>query len=188
MKSKVFLLFLFLTITNLALAQKQIRNASWGWSKDSVKRSETLKLISDTKDGLMYSGTLGNQKFSISYKFIKNKLTQVFYIYSEKHVNKNNYISTYEDLKGVLSKKYDVPITDEIIWKDDLYKDNENDWGMACRAGHVTFKTRWENSETDITLICAGENFDITLGIIYTSKYFLTLITKEKDEQNEKDF
>jgi len=188
MNSKLLLIVLFSVLTNFTFGQKQIRNANWGWTKDSVKKSETLKLISDTKDYLMYSGTLGNKKFSISYKFTKNKLTQVYYIYSESHVNKNNYISTFDDLKNILTKKYDTTVTDQIIWKNDLYKDNEDDWGMACSAGHVTFRATWENSDTNVILVCTGENFDISLGIVYTSKKYLNLINKEKDEQNDKDF
>lgn len=179
---------LFFVMTNFAFGQKQIRNANWGWTKESVKKSETLKLISETKNELMYSGTLGNKKFNILYDFTKNKLTQVCYIYSESHVNNNNYISTYDDLKNILIKKYDTTATDQIIWKNNLYKDNEDDWGMACSAGHVTFKATWENSDTYVMLACIGENFKISLGIVYTSKNYLTLINSEKDEQNEKDF
>ena len=188
MTSKLLLFYLTFFISLSSFGQKQIRNANWGWTKDSVKKSETLKLISETKDDLLYSGTLANKKFTISYKFTKNKLTQVYYIYSESHVNKNNYISTFDELKSILTKKYDTPVTDQIIWKNDLYKDDEDSWGLACSAGHVTFKASWENSETNVMLVCTGENFDISLGIVYTSKNFLNLINKDKDEQNDKDF
>jgi len=179
--------FTFFVSTSL-FGQKQIRNANWGWSKDSVKKSETLKLISETKDDLLYSGTLANKKFSITYRFTKNKLTQVYYIYSESHINKNNYISNYNDLKSILTKKYGDPIADQVSWKNDLYRDNEDNWGLACSAGHVVFKSIWENPETDIVLVCTGENFDITLGIVYTSKKFKDLMNNEKEQQNDNDF
>ena len=188
MKFKTFIFVMLLLTTTLCFGQKQIRNANWGWNKDSVKKSETLKLLSETKDHLIYSGTLANCKFAISYKFIKNKLTGVVYIYSETHVNQNNYISTYENLKDILTKKYDTTVTDEIIWKNDLYKDNKDDWGLACSEGDVVFKSTWTNKYMDITLVCAGENFNISLGIVYTSKEFSTLITKENEDQNDKDF
>jgi hypothetical protein len=185
---KTILLFTLLIFSLTGYGQKQIRNANWGWSKDSVKKYESLKLISESKDNLMYSGTLDSKKFVIQYRFTKNKLTQVYYIYDETHVNKNNYITSYNGLKGILTRKYNEAITDQIFWKNDLYKDTEDDWGLACSAGHVTFKASWENSETSVILVCTGENFGISLGIVYTSKYYLNLIKEETENQNDKDF
>jgi hypothetical protein len=188
MNFKFILVCLLFLVSRAAYSQKQIRNANWGWSKDSVKKSEKLKLIAESKDALIYSGTLANKEFDINYQFIKNKLTEVYYMYSETHVNSNNYIYSYDYLKEILIKKYDQPLTNDVIWKNDLYKDDKDGWGIACSAGHVVFKTIWETDDTTIILICTGENFKTNLAIVYKSRKFQDQINKDKDEQNVKDF
>lgn len=187
---KIHLLFTIaiFTLNSISYSQKQIRNANWGWSRDSVKKSENLKLISGNKDRLLYFGSLANDKYSIAYKFTKNKLTEVTYAYMEKHINLNNYISAYDKIQDILTKKYGEPLKDETIWKDDLYKNNPNNFGLACSAGHVSFISTWENSDTHIMLLCTGENFDITVGILYSSLEYSNLEKQKSEEQNNKDF
>lgn len=59
---------------------------------------------------------------------------------------------------------------------------------MACSAGHVKFSSRWKTDATQIDLVCAGENFKITVGIVYTSIKLASLINAATEEKNTKDF
>lgn len=62
-------------------------------------------------------------------------------------------------------------------------KDDEDKWGLAISAGHLALKSIWETENTNITLECAGENYEITLGIVYTGKSYFDLLKSERDKK-----
>ena len=131
---------------------------------------------------MLYKGNLGGKKFYISYSFTDNKLSRVVYIYNETHSNDNNYITSYDELKEVLTTKYQE-LRSAVTWKNDLFKDDEDKWGLAISAGHLALKSIWETENTNITLACAGENYEITLGIVYTGKSYFDLLKSERDKK-----
>lgn len=188
MKVKAILFTTIFLATTSVYAQRHIRNADWGWAKDSVKKYETLKLIDQPKEGLRYFGILDDKRFKILYQFIENKFVAAYYSYVDMHINSNIYITSYNQLKDILIKKYGTPLTDEKIWKHDRYKNEEENWGRSCRAGHVVFKSTWENKDTHVELTCIGDDYDILLDIVYRSKQYASLTKKSATDQNEKDF
>lgn len=188
---KKILLLLFLCISLVCKAQKHdIREVNWGWSMSKVKDAEKLKILKQDVQRIIYEGTLDNKNFDIDYQFINSKLVRVFYLYEGKHVNMNSYIEDYNDLKKILADKYNNNIYDSTIWKDDLFKDKAEDVGLACSVGHVVFHSRWisNDEKTQVDLVCGGENYTITLGVIYTSIQFQNLIDKRTQEKNLNDF
>jgi hypothetical protein len=188
---KIILLLLALGISMFCKAQKHdLREVNWGWSMSKVKEAEKLKILKEDDSHLRYQGTLDNKSFVIDYQFINSKLVRSLYIYEGSHVNMNNYIEDYNDLKKILSEKYSNNVYDSTIWKDDLFKDKAEDVGLACSVGHVSFHSRWisNDEKTQVDLICGGENYAITLGIVYTSTQFQSLIDKRTQEKIRNDF
>lgn len=88
-------------------------------------------------------------------------------------------------------KKYGaVPNSDgidgDMFWQNDLYQDDYQDWGMAVSCGHMSAFATWETPETDINLGLFGDNYEISLGVEYSSKELRSL-TEQVSEQKHLD-
>ena len=193
MKRLTFLL-IFLTILLcpeivLATEEMTFRKTSWGMSFEQVKASESVKLIKPGgKNALAGETTVVGKDVFLSYVFIDNQLVRAGYMLLESHINKNDYITDYKDFKRILTKKYGRPKTDEIVWKNTLFKDSYSDWGTAISAGHLVYRSTWETPYTEIVLGLTGNNFKIGCLITYTGKNFAKLIEKFKDQKRLDSF
>jgi len=65
-------------------------------------------------------------------------------------------------------------------------KDNYKEWGMAVAVGHLVKYSKWEVQGTTIIEFIDGDNFDISLGIEYTSKE-LHLLEEKATAEEEKN-
>ncbi|MCK4325552.1 hypothetical protein KAW55_02220, partial [bacterium] len=101
------------------------RKISWGMNKEQVKKMETAKLINEDEDSIAYQASVAGLDCAIFYKFTQGKLVNAGYSITQAHSNKNDYISDYNKLKKILTKKYGKPIKDFSRWKNDLYKDDK---------------------------------------------------------------
>jgi hypothetical protein len=125
---------------------------------------------------LIYQDYIGGFDCRINYNFLEDKLFQSFYLFNEKHTNKNLYIDDYEELKEILTKNYGKPKIDKVTWKNDLYKSDKQNWGTAISMGHLIYETSWETSTTKINLKLSGDNLEIIGYVIY-----LTLVYDSKE-------
>lgn len=148
------------------------RKTKWGTSIESVKQIENDKSVKELPEGLSYDARIANLDCIFFYKFINDKLYASAYAVVEEHSNKNDYISDYDKLRSYLTKKYDPPINEDIIWKNDLYKDDPQYWGLAISRGDLIYFSKWETTTTNIILFLSGDNHKIILMIEYLSKEF----------------
>jgi hypothetical protein len=156
---KIFFTLGFLLTTLIVISQQEtnFRKSTWGMNISQVKMVETSELIQEKENSLAYNSILADFEVLVGYIFAGNKLTRGKYILMEKHSNNNDYISDYNTLKGLLTKKYNEPSQDEKVWKNDLYKDDYQNWGMAISIGHLIYYSSWINENTEITLYLTGE-------------------------------
>ena len=146
------------------------RGYDWGTSKEEIMKNEiTSDMVADVDyleedDGLLINGqSVAGLDALVLYNFTDNGLT-------EKHTNKTDYYRDYEDLVKKYTDKYGTPVIDQAQWKDDLYKDDPDDWGMAVAVGDVTFVSKWEKADGSTTgIMLKGDNYEINLAIIYQS-------------------
>lgn len=164
------------------------RSTNWGMSKTQVKATEKMKLIKEYEDLLSYNGSVGELNCNIIYIFVGNKLVRSKYFFINEHFIKNDYIYDYNILKDMLEKKYGKPIDESQIWKNNLYKDDKENWGLAISIGHLLYYTIWETPSTIITLALDGDNFEINLQIEYSSKKLKTLEEKQKGKKILENF
>lgn len=144
------------------------RNCQWGMSKDEVKTYESFtRIVTEDEKGFMVNTEVNNDDAYISYLFDNDELYTSVVIFNEEHANRNLYIDDYEYYQELLIEKYGEPKTDEEIWKDDLYKDNLDDWGDAIAYGHLRMVSQWFTDTTEIGLMLSGDNYEIKLQIIY---------------------
>ena len=164
------------------------RKTNWGMSKEQVKETEKGKIVSENEDEVIFRVPDFDDNFECGYSFLENKLYNSTYLFIGEHTNLNDYIDDYERIKEALTKKYGKPIKDTISWKNDLYKNDKQYWGLAIVSGDLDYFTLWETSTTTILLALFGNNYDISLGIRYESKELRQWVVKIREkEKKEKE-
>lgn len=163
------------------------RSASWGLSKEQVKKTETAHLVDASDDILLYRGEIANLKSQIAYKFVDDTLYYGIYLISEKYSNPNNYITSFNKLKGLLSEKYGEPKRDKKVWKGSLYKGDVENYGIAVTSGELVYAANWETESTDICIMLSGNNFVPQFAVMYESKQYKSLAEKAEKNKMLKD-
>ena len=146
------------------------RKTNWGMNKEQVKKTEKGKIVEEDENILTYQGNVAGLDCFVVYIFAEGKLVRAKYVFTETHSNKNDYILDYNKLKEILIKKYGKPIEDSQLWRNDLYKDDYQNWGFAVSLGHLVYFALWETPSTSIAMMLDGENYEINLQIEYLSK------------------
>jgi hypothetical protein len=142
-------------------------------TEEQVKAVESGKPKDDKQDVLLYVIDLpGFDDVAVVYHFAGNKLVRCNYGFLKEHTNTNDYIEDFKRVKKSMVEKYGQPKggDDDAIWKDDLYKNDPDNWGMAVSAGHLVYQAVWQTDRTDILLTLSGDNFEVRLGAQYTSR------------------
>ena len=191
--SILLIVLLILVISTLVLfaeeAKYDFRKTNWGMSKEQVKATEDKKPDFENNIMLGYEVTINQNNFLCAYWFLEDKLYQSGYSLNETHTNKNDYIDDYKNFKEILIKKYGKPKIDKVTWKNDLYKNDEQDWGLAVSIGHLIYGTWWETSKTEpIGLVLKGEKYKISLTIGYYSKELKEWADKILEEKAKSNF
>ena len=177
----VLTLGLLLGIINIsAIAEEYtFRKTTWGMSREQGKDTEAKEIG--------YEGSILGLDCWIAYIFAEEKLVRANYSIDGEHSNKNVYIEDYYTLKTALSKKYGEPLEFEEVWKNDLYEDDPEDWGLAISIGHLTYMAEWKTLQTSIILSLSGDNYEINFQIQYRSKELGELEDREKERKALED-
>ncbi len=138
---------------------------------EQVKKSESAEYIGKIENIMVYEGTVSDLPAVIYYDFDGNKLWSGMYIIDSDYVNNNLYIRDYDKLKKGLIAKYGNPIHEnDEIWFDDLFQDEpRSNWGTAIAAEQLSLMTVWDVDGTKISLTLTGSDFEVMLGINYSS-------------------
>lgn len=158
-----------LTSSYTDTSQYTFRETTWGMSMNEVIEKEgnpTTKKV----DILMYKNqSIGGKTCTIGYVFSNNKLVRAKYLFEEKHTTKNLYLFDYSDISAILSKKYGASNKEKIVWRNDLYKNNTDDYGMAVAVGHLVKYEKWNLDRTTIIHVINGDNYQINHEVEYSS-------------------
>jgi len=199
MKKKV-LLFLMLFALYLSLVQicvyaddYHFRNTKWQMSVEEVMAAEGTYPIYDTNEpplhAIGYKDNVMGKNVYITYSLLNNKLWKTMYILNEKYTNSNLYISDYKAFQRILIEEYGKPTSEDIIWKNDLYKDKPQQYGFAVSLGHVSYRTVWKNTnESNIFLTLKGDNYKINCTIAYYSIEMEEEVKKWKASEQKSKF
>jgi len=148
-----------------------------------VKASEPLTVAKEEENLVAYKTSIIGKDVFVVYLFTDDQLTRAKYVLAESHSNRNDFITDFNDFNKILKKKYGNPSKDEVLWRNDLYKDDYSDWGTAISMGHLLYFSTWETKDTEIASILTGENFDITCAIEYNSRSLEELEKKAKEKK-----
>jgi len=183
LKISAFLLWITLPLIGLA---DDFRGSSWGDSKEAVKDKESGQFVLEQDNTLNFKTSVAGLDMVVVYEFLDGRLVNAGYSSLESHMNKNEFIDEYEKLKELLIKKYGEPKTDDVIWRNDLYKDDRSGWGTAISVGHLIYRATWETERTDVVTALTGDNFKVQHLIGYRSNADKEAV-EEKAEQETLD-
>lgn len=162
------------------------RVAKWGETKEAIMKKEgETNLVPNNPDIYAFNGNIAGMKCLVAYFFTNNQLTMAKYIFEEEHSNSNLHIDDYTQLVRLMTEKYGKPIEggeNNMVWFNDLYRDNFEDWGFAISMGHMAMDATWETAKSDILVQLSGENYEIKLIVQYIGREF-----KEKRQEKSKE-
>jgi hypothetical protein len=159
------------------------RKTKWGMNMEEVARVEDLPLSSRDPQCLSYETTIIAYPAIVFYIFVQDKLVRAKYHFTFDHSNINDYFYDFKRVKEMLEKKYGMSTIDDEIWKNELYKDDYQEWGTAVSCGHLMYLTQWETDTTTISETLLGENFEVYFQIEYVSKTLGELENKMMEQQ-----
>lgn len=141
-------------------------------TQTEVINSEKSKPIANQNNKLLFLTNITNRDSILFYSFQNNNtLESAGYIFNI-HSDMNDYIQEYKDIKELLIKKYGQPKVSKLDWKNDLFKYEPLSWNLAVSIGDLQLTSIWETENTQISLSLFGDNFKVTLGIMYKDKNF----------------
>jgi len=153
-----------------ATPKSTFRNTCWGMTRKRVKKAETNELFHEEDHYLLYRGKIAELDCCIIYGLVEDRLVRARYVITEEHPNRNDYISDHATIKEALTLKYGEPADDQVVWSADLYKEDDDDWGVSVSLGHLVFGCDWSTNSTDILLMLCGENYEISFVVEYCSQ------------------
>jgi hypothetical protein len=184
-----FILIVCSTYVMADEAKYNFRQAIWGMNVNQVKKTEKAQPEYDKKNGIRhtlgYLDKIAGLDCRVVYFFAFDKLVRTKYVIIEKHTNKTQYLLDYDALNNALTNKYGKALKDDVFWKNDLYKSNPQEWGMAVAVGHLTKFSKWEIRDTSIIEYLGGDNFNINFGVEYSSNELRSLEEKATAEENQ---
>jgi len=159
-------LFIFVNCIS-SVYGSDFRGLKWGATADELKGREKVKPVSDKANFIMYRDKIGSVNVYVIYNLKYGKLCSGSYSNITKHANKNDYIDDYDSFKELMTKKYGKPNEDIVRWKNDLYKDSPQDYGMAVSLGHLALESHWITDNTIIVNALSGDNYKLYHDVDY---------------------
>jgi hypothetical protein len=168
---------------NAGSREPGFRKSLWGMSMSEVEGAEDRDDLERGDNFLWHTGRIADMPCEMYFIFAHEQLVRGRVLFTVEHSNSTAFIYDFDRIKELLGKKYGVAQSDEEIWKDDLYKDDPSEWGMAVGNGGLVKYATWSTPETSITLMLSGDNHDISLVIDYVSKNLGHLEDQAKELQ-----
>ncbi len=144
-------------------------------SQEEVIDSEGAKLKFQNNRRLAFQTKVLDKQMAVEYFSAGDKLCRAGYTLIERYLNENRYVADYMDFKEVLYGKYGEPVEDKTVWKNNIFKSNSSQWGVAVAAGYLSFFSIWETDDTMIQASLTGGNFNVSCVIVYKSKKLIHL-------------
>ncbi len=146
-----------LVLTSMSAHAGDFRSSDWGMSPSEVRATEPgVEWLELGGNNIAFQSSVNSLDATVGYVFTNGVLSRGAYIFNESHSNRTEYISDYNGLAALLDKKYGEPVKTQVVWLDDLYKDDPSDWGMAIATGDLKYYKRWETETTKIQMSLLG--------------------------------
>lgn len=170
MRKSLLVLFCFVTASLLA---QDIRQVSFGMTKDQVKQKETAEKIEESKSAIAYKVTLVKTDYTLCYFFNSaGSLYQAVYSIAETYSNPQDYIDHYKSLFAKLVEKFGDP-DEQKRMVSKAWRDDPDYYGTALMSGNLKYGDLWNKESISIYTGLFGNNMEVTCAVVYNSKIFL---------------
>ncbi|MFK7844001.1 MAG: hypothetical protein AB8G77_01780 [Rhodothermales bacterium] len=163
----VFVVMLFATVN--PVHGQDFREMTWGMTVDEVKEIEGMKVLDENENMFVYAVKIADREAILFYKHDNNKVVEGGYSFQQHYDDKNDYVNEYEALKKELTAEFGGPTIDEMLWKNDLYREDQDSLGLAVGMGYLIYWADWEAGDTIIELALHGNNNLHVLAMNYAS-------------------
>ncbi len=140
--------------------KKGFRNSNWGLSIDEVKNRETLELIIDGGDILIYESKLIDIPCEIVYAFKAKVLSSGFYDFKPLQTKPGSLVDDFFNIKQKLISIYDLPSTDNSIQHQSTDNAHKTKLAISIYDGSEELLCTWKEGNTDIKLSLSNDNSD----------------------------
>lgn len=148
---------------------QDFRGINWGMSVEQVKSIETGVVLDENENMFVYAVEVAGRDALLFYRHVNSVVVGGGYSFQAQHINKNEYINDYEALKQLLTAEYGGPETEEVFWKNDRYRNEEELHGREVGMGHLVYWADWDAGNTKIELALHGNNNLHVLAMNYAS-------------------
>lgn len=174
----VFIVLFVFTVQSLQA--QDFRQINWGMSVEEVKDIEGLKVLDENENMFVYAVKIADREAFLFYKHVNNEVVQGGYSFQQRYDDKNDYISDYEELKHKLTEEYGGPVIDEVLWKNDKYREDLDSHGLAVGMGYLIYWADWDAGDTKIELALHGNNDLHVLAMNYASATYEKTVADQK--------
>jgi hypothetical protein len=152
---------------------EHFRGFSWGDSEASVRDGESAEFITAASpvEGmkvLVFGDFVAGVRTFVVYILAHDQLVHSKYLFAERHVEGNLFLSDFKRIDEILRDKYGEPVAAGEIWRNEVRP--AGDYPEAIAMGDLVLVTRWETDATDFIHVMRGENLQITHEVDYVSK------------------
>jgi len=180
---------LLLIMPTLVAQTSDFRNTNWGMDRSQVVATEA-KPPSQIREGggeivLRYeSARIAGLDCRVVYIFAKDKLVRAKYVFQQDHNGKNDFLADFTMVDAFLMGTLERATEQRVSWRNDAYKMEPRDYGLAVSLGQLLYSTQWKGKRTVVTHALTGQNGAITHEVEYVSvdlEPWEDQITKEQE-------
>lgn len=177
-----------LLLSTVCFSQGSFRSFEWGTHIDEIKKNETLQPSNiELDNALIFEGQVGGLKAFVMFIFLEDSLVRGKYVFDETHSNKTDFILDFKKVAKKLAENYAV-VKEEVFWRNDLYKDNPEQYGFAVSLGHLVYYNEYMAAGTEIVTALTGENYKISHAVEYVSTKYKPKVEAAEKKKATNDF
>jgi len=145
------------------------RDSLWGMTHGDVGNKGEVITLTPNLDVMMEEDChVAGFSCIAAYYFLNDKLVMGKFIITTPHADKTLYLQDYDSLVTKLTAKYGKPVQNEFFWRNDLYRNDPEQWGMAVAVGHLSRIAHWVTPRTEVWLGLKGDNYEVHLRMDYS--------------------
>jgi len=173
--NKLFLFLIILTLLGFSTQSlaSNFASGNWGDSRQQIINIESRDNFTPpgSQNFLAYTGNVSIfKKVNIVYLFENNLLSDGYFDFLDEHILFQDYVEDYLIIQKQLSKKYDLPLTNEQIWHPNTQILTQDQWGSAIANDDLILKSIWHSQDSIITLQLSFQHNRIHHLLSYQSK------------------
>lgn len=162
------------------------RNAKWGDSMDTVKKSEDAEVFGGNDSMLMYKTDIFGEQGKVMYVFDDNGLYSVVYDITNDSFSAEDWLDYYEKIRVSLTERYDEPYEDSVVSADggDAAASPE-----LLKDGKISLQAGWANEKANIWMqLMTDEDHQSFISVVAINpEVAAQQLTEDVDEKPEKE-